>query len=405
MVYVGGIGALGTPQSRFEEAVTGNTMVYKIRYAYRVIVDNYAPGDRIFLFGYSRGAFTVRALVDFIRWAGILQKGSVDHFDSVWDEYRSVSRTFRNDLKLRPESHILAALLDEGDGRVRDDVVYKDIKIRCVGVFDTVGSLKAPPLFVTSSDDLQVAKEARKRYDLFDIHLGLEVENVFQALALDERRFDFYPAVLERPVIGNQNFKQTWFPGVHADMGGRTTTVLGLFPLAWMISKLQAARLLDLDEEFVRHNIFDPLVSANPRDEDDWRPSDLEITPSHWIDRHTFARSLIPSWLLSWTRIANRNPHMAANTRTRPQQQVAASLNQEPEQTFHWTVINRINRPTGYWERDTTNKHSAPACIALRRPDPMNPDAQITKQQIEQRMDTPTGIDEELYRRSISVRL
>jgi hypothetical protein len=92
---------------------------------------------------------------------------------------------------------------------------------------------------------------------------------VFQTLALDERRFDFYSAVLERPVIGTQNFRQTWFPGVHADMGGRTTTVLGLFPLAWMISKLQAARLLDLDEEFVQHNIFDPLVSADPRDEDD----------------------------------------------------------------------------------------------------------------------------------------
>ena len=184
-------------------------------------------------------------------------------------------------------------------------------------------------------------------------------------------------------------------------MGGRTTTVLGLFPLAWMISKLQATRLLDLDEEFIRHNIFDPLVRA---DEDDWRPSDLKITPSHWIDRHTFVRSLIPSWLLSWTRVAHRNPHMAANAITSLQQQVAAPPSQEPEQTFHWTVINRINRPTGYWERDTTNKYSALTCIALRRPDPMKLDVQITKQQIEQRMDAPTGIDEELYRRSISVR-
>jgi uncharacterized protein (DUF2235 family) len=145
VVYVGGIGALGTSQSRFEEAVTGNTMVYKIRYAYRVIADNYTPGDKIFLFGYSRGAFTVRALVDFIRWAGILQKGSVDNFDSVWDEYRSVSKTFRDDLKSRPECQTLAALLDGGGGRVRDDIVCKDIKISCVGVFDTVGSLKAPP--------------------------------------------------------------------------------------------------------------------------------------------------------------------------------------------------------------------------------------------------------------------
>lgn len=398
VVYFGGIGALGTPQSRFEEAVTGNTMVYKIRYAYRVLMDNYTPGDKIFLFGYSRGAFTARAVVDFIRWVGILQKGSVDNFYSVWDEYRSVSKIFRDDLNSRPESQTLAALLGGGKGRVRDDIVCKDIKIRCVGVFDTVGSLKAPPLFVTFSDDLQIAEEARKRYDRFDIHLDPEVENVFQAQALDERRFDFYPAVLERPVIGIQHFNQTWFPGVHADMGGRTTTVLGLFPLAWMIGKLQAACLLDLDEDFVRHNIFDALVGADLRDKDDWRPSDLKITPSHWIDRHTFIRSLIPSWLLPWTRIAHRNPHMAANATTSPQQQVAAPPNQGPEQTFHWTVINRINKPTGYWERNTTTKHFALTCTALRRPDPMNPNAQITKQQIEQRMDAPTGIDGDLYR-------
>jgi hypothetical protein len=74
VVYVGGIGALGTPQSRFEEAVTGNTMVYKIRYAYRVIVDNYAPGDRIFLFSYSRGAFTVQALLDLYDGRGYFRK-------------------------------------------------------------------------------------------------------------------------------------------------------------------------------------------------------------------------------------------------------------------------------------------------------------------------------------------
>jgi len=83
IVYVGGIGVLGTPQSRFEEAVAGNTMVYKIRYAYRVLMDNHILGDEIFLFGYSRGAFTARAVVGFIRWAGILQKGSVNNFDSV----------------------------------------------------------------------------------------------------------------------------------------------------------------------------------------------------------------------------------------------------------------------------------------------------------------------------------
>lgn len=55
VIYVGGIGALGTPQSKFEEAVTGNTMNYKICYVYRFIVDNHVDDNEVFLFGYSRG--------------------------------------------------------------------------------------------------------------------------------------------------------------------------------------------------------------------------------------------------------------------------------------------------------------------------------------------------------------
>ena len=67
VIYVGGIGALGTQQSRFEEAVTGNTMDYTIRYVYRVNVDNHVDDDEILFFGYSRGAFTARAVVGVIK--------------------------------------------------------------------------------------------------------------------------------------------------------------------------------------------------------------------------------------------------------------------------------------------------------------------------------------------------
>lgn len=245
VVYVGGIGRLGTPQSRFEEAVTGNTMDYKIRYVYRVIADNYVEGDEVFLFGYSRGAFTVRAVVGFIRWAGIVRKIELEYFDSVWRWYR------------------------QGCGRCgvgtappwpSDKTAYKDIKIRCVGLFDTVGSLKSPPLLVTSSSDIETAELARGRNDRFDLSLKDDVENVFQALALDEHRFDFYPAVLKHASNGKQRFKQTWFPGVHADMGGRSSPLLTLFPFAWMISKIQEEKLLDLDDEFV-WRALKPLLS------------------------------------------------------------------------------------------------------------------------------------------------
>jgi hypothetical protein len=414
VVYVGGIGGLGTPQSRFEEAVTGNTMGYKIRHVYRVIADNYMEGDDVFLFGYSRGAFTARAVVGFIRWAGIVRKTELEHFDSVWGRYK------------------------EGGGRYglgtappwpSDKSAYKNIKIRCVGLFDTVGSLKAPPLLVRSRNDIQTAQLARERNGRFDISLKDDVENVFQALALDERRFDFYPAVLKHAPNGKQRFKQTWFPGVHADMGGRSSSLLTLFPFAWMISKIEEEKLLDLEEEFVR-SALQPLVpddnSSHPiaglGSPQTILPSDVEIKPSHWIDRHPGIRKLIPSCLLlPCARLAPRNPNVAAlsdpeeTVEDRPAPLTNSRLvdgDVRQEQTFHWTVIERIRRSTGYWEEGLTGENndslSLPAtsgrlirnlqpCDALRKPDPMTPRQIITKQQVEERQDTPTGVDESLY--------
>ena len=308
VVYVGGIGGLGTPQSRFEEAVTGNTMVYKIRYVYRVIADNYVEGDEIFLFGYSRGAFTARAVVAFIRWAGIAQKIELEHFDSVWSQYRNSEHRYGFGTEAPWPS---------------GDTVFEDVKIRCVGLFDTVGSLKAPPILVWSSDDRQTAELARARNGRFDISLEDDVQNVFQVLALDERRFDFYPAVLKYAPNRNQRFKQTWFPGVHADMGGRSSSLLGLFPFAWMISKIQENKLLDLDDAFVNRTL-EPLVTkdesvgpiASMASLDKQLPSDVEIKPSHWIDHHIFIRRLVPvRLLLPFARLAHRNPNMAAPTR------------------------------------------------------------------------------------------
>jgi hypothetical protein len=85
--YIGGIGALGNPQSRVEEAVTGNTMTYKVRYAYQLLVDNYRAGDEIFLFGFSRGAFAARAIAQFISHRGISKKGAIADFDNAWADF------------------------------------------------------------------------------------------------------------------------------------------------------------------------------------------------------------------------------------------------------------------------------------------------------------------------------
>lgn len=425
VIYVGGIGALGTPQSRFEEAVTGNTMSYKVRYVYRYIVDNYVDGDEIFLFGYSRGAFTARAVVGLIRSAGILRKRNMDSFDAVWHAYKEHSKDSNDQTETQAkgsrEAHLTNGM---GNGPANGDFVHSNAKIRCVGVFDTVGSLKAPPLSLSTTDDIEIARKARRRYDNYDIDLG-EIENVFQALALDERRFDFYPAVLDRSSSKARIFKQTWFPGVHADMGGRNRTILGLFPMAWMISKLQEVELLEFDDEYIRSNIFDPLVNA------DSKPRLQRVRPSHFIDRHLVLRQLIPESFLPWFRYAHRNPNMPARLSSSISETPSSSLDSETqpvestginEQMFHWTVIDRlINGKGDYWEMPPMprpklswmNKFhrllnfpfqisgfhtdNSQTCVALRKPNPLYPKIEISIADIKARVDPPTGIDKELF--------
>jgi uncharacterized protein (DUF2235 family) len=184
-MYIGGIGAIGSPQSRFEEATTGNTMTYKVRHAYRLIVDNYCEGDEIFLFGFSRGAFTARAIAGFIDWTGLLKKDKVtEYFDEVWGKY--TRRTPRKGGS--PQSDFEhTKMIALKDGSRIGDLCHKDNKIRCIGVWDTVGSLGAPPLWAPSRDnDIGIAKAARQRYKVFDPELKDNVEHAFQALALDE---------------------------------------------------------------------------------------------------------------------------------------------------------------------------------------------------------------------------
>ncbi|KAH9203400.1 hypothetical protein DL95DRAFT_321466, partial [Leptodontidium sp. 2 PMI_412] len=193
-------------------------MTYKVRHAYRLIVDNYCADDEIFLFGFSRGAFTARAIAGFINWAGLLKKDKATYFDEVWEAYRS--RNGQEGAEGLEFEHTATIML--GDGLTFGDIRHGSNRLRCIGVWDTVGSLGTPPIWAPSkSNDVAVARAARKRYKFFDPELKDNVDHAFQALALDEQRFDFYPAVWNKPNhMDCRSFAQVWFPGVHTDVGG-----------------------------------------------------------------------------------------------------------------------------------------------------------------------------------------
>ncbi len=176
--------------------------------AYRFIVNNYEEGDSLYLFGFSRGAYTARVLGSLIGCIGLLDKNDLEFIPAVYAYYRTVPDK-RNQSKHGP----LIARLDR-----------KPAKIKFIGVWDTVGALGIPtPMLGWISRKLWVG--------FHNTALGSYVENAFQALAIDERRGPFTPdlwsQVENAPEISplkpdgcKPNVIQVWFAGAHSNVGG-----------------------------------------------------------------------------------------------------------------------------------------------------------------------------------------
>jgi len=147
-------------------------------------------------------------------------------FDEVWDWYRL------------PEKQRKVADLDR-----RFPARLRDVRIKCLGVWDTVGSLGIPP-----NRWLRGWKPCEETYRFHNVILGTHVDHAFQALAIDEQRLAFQPAIWTRDPEAppEQEIRQVWFPGVHSDIGGGYTQH-GASDLAllWMVSRV--APLLNLD--------------------------------------------------------------------------------------------------------------------------------------------------------------
>jgi hypothetical protein len=374
--YIGGIGALGNPQSRVEEAVTGNTMTYKVRYAYQLLVDNYRAGDEIFLFGFSRGAFAARAIAEFISHRGISKKGAIADFDNAWADFTRPDQPSNSLIINQSESQVGKKTIDE------DDKGSGKVPIRCVGVWDTVGSLGPPPLFFVHRDELSIAHAAHKRHGQFDIGLKPKADYAFHALALDERRFDFYPAVWFLPDIEQhpERYCQTWFSGVHKDTGGGSLGGLSQYALIWMISKVQGDNLLQLDDEYIQAAIIKPIEDAPP-------PWDLVIRGRDYVERLMPWLGFLPQRIKDTFRTAHRNPYISVASTDGIQRDVSLCTHSK----LHWSVIERTRRSKGaYWA----------SCPALRKGDPANA-RNLEEKNVQERMEHPIGKDLELMQHFI----
>jgi hypothetical protein len=203
--YARGVGT-GALRDRILGGAFGEGLEQNVRRAYRFLSWNYETGDAIFIFGFSRGAYTARSLVGLLACSGLLKRSSCDaeRESRAWSLYRT------------PVEDRLAADFDA----LTDDVHERaSFKITCVGVFDTVGALGIPlPIFWRANRD---------RYGFHNVELGSITETSFQALAIDEHREPFQPAPWRRPKFvafsKDMTIEQVWFPGAHGDVGGGYT--------------------------------------------------------------------------------------------------------------------------------------------------------------------------------------
>lgn len=196
-----------------------------IKEAYRDCATEFEPGDELFLFGFSRGAYTARSLAGLIRNAGLLTREHLGQLDAAYELYRD-----RSD-----QSHPRSAAAAEFRTRFSHET-----RIKCVGVWDTVGSLGIPKIGLGLANAL-----FRWRWSFHDVELSTSVDHGYQALAVDERRGPFSPTLwTQRADAGTQTIEQVWFAGVHSDVGGGyPDSQLSDIPLLWMLDKAAACEL------------------------------------------------------------------------------------------------------------------------------------------------------------------
>jgi len=210
----------------FRGGALGWGLSHNVQDAYMFVVENYDdPGDEIFLFGFSRGAYTARSVAGLLRNAGLLKREYASKLDAAYELYRD-----RTDAT-HPRS-VEAELFRKSFAR--------EVRIKFIGVWDTVGALGIPV-------DFPGVHMINDRWKFHDVQLSTIVDNAFQALAVDEHRKPFTPAIWQQQPAATQagqRLEQVWFAGVHSDVGGGyPETGLSDIALAWMTARATACGL------------------------------------------------------------------------------------------------------------------------------------------------------------------
>jgi uncharacterized protein (DUF2235 family) len=329
--YDPGVGTLARPDpwtKMKQDAVailglaTGYGLDDNVLAAYRFLIDEYQDGDEIFLFGFSRGAYTVRVLAALVHKVGLLAPQQRNLADAALSAYKqtpaSVSGETAELLQQSSdgEQADVPLVLDDRAAQFARIVSTRWPTIKFMGVWDTVASVIIPRpdrLYVFSLEDLAFTRR------------NPSVQAFRQAISIDERRrmFRLHPWSEPQIFMRNrfskannsepQDVRQVWFAGVHSDIGGghpEKDSAISKYPLIWMIEEA-VAHGLTVDRRTVNHLAWgkprkgSPFTYVKPDFDKDphdsmssfWRP--LEWFPKsdrykEWVQRTSLLGHYIP---------------------------------------------------------------------------------------------------------------
>jgi uncharacterized protein (DUF2235 family) len=276
--------------------------------AYKWLIDNYEVGDDLFIFGFSRGAYTARSLSGFISKCGLLAPGAPLSVNQLFERHRR--RNYRT----------IRALQDGVPGNDSQESSVEDawilrycdaINIKFVGVWDTVGALGIP---ISWANRFNIS-----RYQFLETHLRLTNKFAFHALAVDEHRALFEPTLWTRTVANDakepapkrsfDEVEQRWFVGAHANVGGGyPNDIMAQAPLKWLMDKAAFQGLKFKTDIMLDH--FNPSVTdsygdfayglykliSEPYFRPIGKPPDIGTTDTTSIINETIDASVFDRW-------------------------------------------------------------------------------------------------------------
>ena len=305
--------------NKIRGGLTGRGLSQNILEGYKFLVDNYEDGDQIYLFGFSRGAYTARSLAGLIRNIGILHKGNAQEaeiednavlMNGFWIYQRRDADADTEEAKF-----------------FRRNYSIDNVEIQFLGVWDTVGAMGIP---LSSLDRVD------RQYEFHDTALSRRVKNAYHALSMDETRPEFMPTLWTSKPKDGQRVEQVWFAGVHSEVGGGKRPSLTDIPLRWMQEK---ARVNGLE--------FDPTQIAC-------------IHKEHYI-RAQVSNHFAPPWRnAGWNPLGWNYYSLAARVRgIRPHVRPIGGTQVE---CVHNLVLQKINAPNSSYAPANHGLPSADVC-------------------------------------------